>query len=271
MSSSETSTSEWPWKDLRKSVRVVVTPLSDYAFTPTKSNTCNIGLELYSPYVYEIEPFRTIEICTDLLIKLPTGVTRKILARGEGSLFHVVADSIPSNFEKVVEISVKNSIDKRVSIPRGCKIARIIPQMFYQPEIYVKPSQPRMPTTPNVHVVAPPPYGHQQVLRTSSTDGQMQGVHPVVPQGQQLTADVPVAAKIQDQGCQQIGQQSLSQVSQVSQVAVMSLQGNQGNQVKGNLPLASNMLVHQAAVTQQNEQGVVTVVSPLSQFPIQQQ
>ena len=58
MSSPETSTSEWPWKDLRKSVRVVVTPLSDYAFTPTKSNTRNIGLELYSPYIYEIEPFR---------------------------------------------------------------------------------------------------------------------------------------------------------------------------------------------------------------------
>ena len=269
MSSSETSPSEWPWKDLRKSVRVVVTPLSDYAFTPTKSNTCNIGLGLYSPYVYEIEPFRTIQICTDLLVKLPTGVTGKILARGEGSLFHVVADSIPSNFEKVVEISVKNPIDKRVSIPRACKIARIIPQTYHQPEIYVKPLQPRMPTTPDVHVVAPPPYGHQQVLRTSSTDGQMQGVHPAVPQGQQPTANVPVAAKIQDQGCQQSGQ--WSQVPSTQQVAVMSLQGNQGNQVEGNLPLASNMLVHQATVTQQNEQGVVTVVSPLLQFSIQQQ
>ena len=156
-------------------MRMVVTPLLDYAFMPTKSNTCNIGLELYSPYVYEIEPFRTIQICMDLLIKLPTGVTRKILARGEGSLFHVVADSIPSNFEKVVEISVKNPIDKKVSIPRGCKIARIIPQMYYQPEIFLKPLQPKMPTTPDVHVVTPPPYGHQQVLRTSSTDGQMQG------------------------------------------------------------------------------------------------
>ena len=77
-----------------------------------------------------------------------------------------------------MEISVKNPIDKRVSIPRGCTIARIIPQTYYQPEIYMKPLQPRMPTTPNVHIVAPPPYGYQQVLRTSSADGQMQGGAP---------------------------------------------------------------------------------------------
>ena len=39
------------------------------------------GIDLYSAYGYTIDPFRTIQVRTDLQITLPLGVTGKILAR----------------------------------------------------------------------------------------------------------------------------------------------------------------------------------------------
>ena len=104
--------------DLRRTVKVIITPLSEYAIKPTRSQTCNIGLKISSPYCFTVEPFWTVQARTDLLIKLPTGVTGRILELPKpGSIpLHVQQESIPSNFGNAVEISVKNMIDKAVTI-----------------------------------------------------------------------------------------------------------------------------------------------------------
>ena len=83
-----------------------------------RCQTCNIGLKISSPYCFTVEPFRTVQAWTDLLIKLSTGVTGRILELPKpGSVpLHVQQETIPSNFGNAVEISVKNMIDKAVMV-----------------------------------------------------------------------------------------------------------------------------------------------------------
>ena len=227
MTTAEAGSIEWPWRDLRKTVEVIVIPLSEYALIPTKSETSDVGLEICSPYSYTVEPFRTIQVRMDLLIKFPTGVTGKILELPvAGSLpLHVQQETIPSNFEDVVEISVKNTIGKRVPIQRGCKLVRMVPTTYYQPEILVKPLQPGTLVPPNLQVVPPPPYGHQHIL---------------VKQDQRDVASVP-------------------------------LQGGQAPDSLLPMGTLLDSLANPTMVMQPNDQGVTTIVSPLSNLPMQLQ
>lgn len=268
MTTSGTSPIEWPWRDLRRTVKVIVTPLSEYAIVPTKSDTGDIGLEIYSPYSYTVDAFRTIQIRTDLLIKFPSGVTGRILPKSEVSPLHVIAETMPSNYEDVVEITIKNTIDKALSVQRGCKIARIVPQTYYQPEIYVKPIQPGMTIPPNLRLVPPPPYGHQHTVMTFPAEGQQQGTHQ---QGAHPDIHLPnLQLGNQDQGNCLNGSQQASLVPNPLGSAVVSLQDTP---VQDSIPSVSTLLsslVRSTAVTQQNDQEVVTVVSPLTHLPMQQ-
>ena len=129
MSSSEASTSGWPERDLQLRLKVLVTPLSDFAILPTSSNSKEIRLEVYSPYTYTIEPFRTIQVRTDLQINLPVGVTGKVLSRpGDPAHFSVCVTTIPSNYKEAIEVTITNYSDHPIVINQGCKIARILPQ-----------------------------------------------------------------------------------------------------------------------------------------------
>ena len=118
ISTSENNPIEWSWQDLRRTVKVIIMPLSEYAIIPTSSQTCNIGLEISSPYCFTVEPFQTVQAQMDLLIKLPTGITGRILElpKPRSIPLHVQQETIPSNFGNAVEISVKNMIDKAVTI-----------------------------------------------------------------------------------------------------------------------------------------------------------
>ena len=238
MSTSKSSSTDWPWRDLKKIAKVIITPLSEYALAPTKSNTSDLGLELYSPYTYTVDHFRTIQIRLDLTIKLPVGVTGRILPYIESPFIQVYAETIPSNFEEVIKISVKNTIDKKVNVNRGCKIARLVPQTFYQPDIYLKPFEP------GTCVVPPPPYGHQHVMTMS----QLEGTPQMGSQSQTLQS-VPSMTKVQEETDLLSTQQPPALMSGLSHAAVL-------NQQEG--------VIHHTAATQPCDSGTVMVVNLLS-------
>ena len=78
MSTSEASALEWPKQDLRKTARVIITPLTDRAIIPNVSEGSEIGMEICNPYSFMVDRFWTIQVRMELLIKLPTGIIGKI-------------------------------------------------------------------------------------------------------------------------------------------------------------------------------------------------
>ena len=271
MSTSENNPIEWPRRDLRRTVKVIITPLSEYAIIPMRCQTCNIGLEISSLYCFTVEPFRTVQAQTDLLIKLPTGVTGRILELSKpGSVpLHVQQETIPSNFGNAVEISVKNTIDKAVTVERGCKLARMIPTTYYQPEILVKLLQLETLVPPNTPVVPLPLYGHQHVTTmTPMMDSLGQVAAQPVSQDQQFPNGLSHSSS-QGQGDPQT--QHMPAILDPQNMTTVPLQGGL---IQSGLPPMSTLLsslVNPTMVTQQNGKGVTTIVSPLSNLPMQHQ
>ena len=122
---------EWPARDLRRITKVVVTPLSANACIPTVSEDSDIELQIRNPFSFTVEPFRTMQIHLDLLMRLPTGVTRKILTGPECSPLCIIPQTIPSHYEDIVELSIQNTTDRRVSVSKGRKLAKMVLMTYY--------------------------------------------------------------------------------------------------------------------------------------------
>ena len=229
-----------------------------------------MGLEISSPYCFTVEPFRTVQVRTDLLIKLPAGVTGRIheLPRPGSIPLYVQQETIPSNFGSAVEISVKNTIDKKVTVERGCKLARMVPTTYYQPEILVKPLQLEALVPPNTRVVPPPPYGHQHIKTLTTTTNSLE--HAV----QQPVLQQFPSGLLPTNGQGQGEPQSCQHMPVVSDPQDMTVVPSQSGPVQSGLqPMSAllNSFVNPIAAAQPSSQGVTTIISPLSNLPMQHQ
>ena len=97
MSTSEASVLEWPQRDLRKTARVIITPLTDCAIIPNVSEGSDIGMEICNSYSFMVDPFWMIQVRMEILIKLPTGIIGRILSGAECSPLHEQPQTIPSH------------------------------------------------------------------------------------------------------------------------------------------------------------------------------
>ena len=152
----------WPDRDLQVLLKVPVTPVSEFAIAPTRSTSDDVGIELYSAFMYCVKPFQTTQIRTDVQICLPNGVTGKVMPKAGNPITLTISPTvIPSQYKEPVEVTVTNASDQPFVISRGFKVARLRLQTLYQPVLDL---QPLSPTSAYSSISQPPPYGHQHAI-----------------------------------------------------------------------------------------------------------
>ena len=133
----------------------------------------------------------------------------------------------------------------------------------------MKPLQLETLVPPNTPVVPPPPYGHQHITTmTPMTDSLGQTAAQLVLQDQQFPNGLSHSSS-RGQGDPQT--QHMPAILDPQNMTTVPLQGGL---VQSGLPLMSALLsslANPTMVTQQNNQGVTTIVSPLSNLPMQHQ
>ena len=138
----------------------------------------------------------------------------------------------------------------------------MIPTTYCQPEILVKQLQLETLTPPNTPVVPPPPYGHQHITTmTPMMDSLGQVAAQLVSQDQQFPNGLSHSSS-QGQGDPQT--QHMPAILDPQNMTTVPLQG--GLVQSSLLPMSAllSSLANPTLVTQQNDQGVTTIVSPLS-------
>ena len=111
--------------------------LTTQAFTPTKKTPLSIGLDLFSPYDFEVEPRGKCLIRTDLQILLPEGCYGRIAPTSNLACNHSIdigAGVIDPDFTGNLKVLVYNFSKIPYYIKRGDKIAQLILEQALIPE-----------------------------------------------------------------------------------------------------------------------------------------
>ena len=117
--------------------KLVVVPLSENAFVPTKGSGNAAGMDLYSAYNYTIEAGNRVLIKTDLKIQLPIGTYGRIAPRsGLASKFGIEALLTQTIWGNVQALLVNHS-NKIYHVSKGDKVCQMICEKFVFPEIEV--------------------------------------------------------------------------------------------------------------------------------------
>ena len=126
-----------PFRNMDK---LVVVPLSENAFVPTKGSGNAAGMDLYSAYNYTIEAGNRVLIKTDLKIQLPFGTYGRIAPRsGLASKcgIDISAGVIDPDYRGNVQALLVNHSNKIYHVSKGDKVCQMICEKFVFPEIEV--------------------------------------------------------------------------------------------------------------------------------------
>ena len=106
--------------------------------TPTKGSEGSAGFDLYSAYDGEILPGDKTLVKTDLQVALPEGCYGRIAPRSGLAHKHFIdvgAGVIDRDYRGNVGILLFNFGKKKFVIKKGDRVAQIIPERIYDPQL----------------------------------------------------------------------------------------------------------------------------------------
>ena len=111
------------------------------AIYPSRSSQDAAGFDLYSPYDITIYPHSTVLCNTGLKVNLPKGFYGRITDRSGIALrtdLFVKGGVIDGDYEGNIGVILCNLGNKEYDVKKGYRIAQIIIEKYYIPEMYLK-------------------------------------------------------------------------------------------------------------------------------------
>lgn len=117
--------------------------LTNNAFSPTRGSKMAAGYDLYSAYDYKIPPKGKCCAMTDIQIALPDGCYGRVAPRSGLAAKHFIdvgAGVIDRDYRGNVGVVMFNFGDKEFEVKKGDRIAQLICERIYIPELQECPN-----------------------------------------------------------------------------------------------------------------------------------
>ena len=113
--------------------------LNDYAIAPQRMHGTDAGLDLYSPYDFEIEPRGRYMVGTGVCIELPKNTVGYIRSKSGLMLKKaiLVDGTIDEGYTGQIGVIMFNLSNEKVQFKRGDKIAQLVVQPVLYPGMIV--------------------------------------------------------------------------------------------------------------------------------------
>ncbi|XP_070536022.1 deoxyuridine 5'-triphosphate nucleotidohydrolase, mitochondrial-like [Ptychodera flava] len=125
--------------EMPKSTKILkFAKLTENAFTPTRGSKLAAGYDLRSAYDYVIPPKAKLLAKTDIQIALPDGCYGRVAPRSGLAVKHFIdvgAGVIDQDYRGNVGVVMFNFGDKEFEIQKGDRIAQLICEKIYMPEL----------------------------------------------------------------------------------------------------------------------------------------